>query len=403
MSKRGGRGETWPKRVFYASAGNADLIATHQAWRGGELNFDQVSLSFSGQIAQYIEEVGADGLLTSTRADGRSHQDSRFRIEHHAKSWKQGVRFHAEELRYALTLVRRARKFGADVALIDSGVTHFFLLGLFPLFGIPVVPILHNALWPEGFPPTGRAKRQQLKLDARFWRRGPKAVIAVSPAIARQIRALAGSITAPIHQMRAQFHRDYFAAIAPADHSARPFHVTFVGRLDAVKGALDIPAMAAHVEAKAPGLVHWTVCGGGPDLETLRADVAARGLGDTITVRGWTSPAALQQVYGASHVSVVPTRSSFAEGLAMTAAEATLSNRPLISNPVVPALDLLEGAALKALPDDPISHADAVLALATDPALYARLVTACPPLAEPFFDRSQGLTAVLHRALGTAP
>jgi glycosyltransferase involved in cell wall biosynthesis len=402
MTRGAGRENAWPKRVFYASAGNADLIATHRAWAAGELNFDQVSLSFSGQITQYIEEIGAEGLLTSTRADGRHHQDGRFRIEHHAKGWKSGLRFHVEELRYALHLVRRARAFGADVALVDSGVMHFFLLALFPLFGIPVFPILHNALWPEGFPPTGRAKRQLLALDARFWRRGPRAVIAVSPAIERQIRTLSGNVAAPIHQMRAQFHRAYFAVIPAADPAARPFRATFVGRLDEGKGALDIPAMAMHCEAKAPGLIHWTVCGAGPDLERLRADVAAKGLADRIDVRGWTSPAQLQQVYAASHVSVVPTHSIFAEGLAMTAAEATLSNRPLVSNPVVPALELLRGAALAATPDDAISHAEAVLALATDPALYARLVAACPPLAEPFFDRDQGLTAVLHRAVGTA-
>jgi glycosyltransferase involved in cell wall biosynthesis len=196
--------------------------------------------------------------------------------------------------------------------------------------------------------------------------------------------------------MRAQFVRSYFAAIRPAQPAARPFRVTFVGRLQAEKGALDIVAMARHAEARAPGLIRWTICGGGSDLDVLRADVAVSKLDDVVIIRGWTTPAELQHVYGESHASIVPTRSSFAEGLAMTAVEAILSGRALITNPVVPALELLQDAAVAAVTDDPTSHADAVLALATDSALYGRLAAACATLGEPFLDRKLGLTAVLH-------
>ena len=118
-----------------------------------------------------------------------------------------------------------------------------------------------------------------------------------------------------------------------------------------------------------------------------------------IDVRGWTSPAQLQQIYGVSHASIVPTRSTFAEGLAMTAVEATLSGRPLVTNEVVPALELLAPAALEATPDDPVSHADQVLRLARDPALYDALRAACSALGGQFYDRSLGLAAVLARAL----
>lgn len=389
-------------RIFYASAGRADLIGSHESWAAGGSNPSQVSLTFSGQVQDVCRALGATTLMVSDNPDGRRFVDGPFEIEHRAKRARTGAGFFVEEARYAWMLARRARRFGADVAIIDSGVTQHFLLWLFRLLGIAVVPVLHNSLWPAGFRPRSGVRRLILALDGLFWRFGPQAIVVVSPEIERQVRALAPGLRAPIHQARAQFVRDYFAAIAPVARDARPFRVTFVGRLERDKGALDIPAMARRTEEQAPGLIRWTVCGAGPHLEALRETIAAEGLGDVVEARGWTSPRQLQDVYGQSHAMIVPTRSAFAEGFAMTAVEAILSGRPLVSNPVVPALELLAPAAVAAVTDDPVSHADAVLALATDGALYDRLRAACPALAAPFYDRAQGLAAALERALAPA-
>ena len=87
----------------------------------------------------------------------------------------------------------------------------------------------------------------------------------------------------------------------------------------------------------------------------------------------------------------------------MTAAEAILAGRPLITNPVVPALELLRPACVAARTDDVDSHHEAVLKLATDAELYARLCRACPDLRAPFYDRHYGLTAVLKRGAGPCP
>ncbi len=83
----------------------------------------------------------------------------------------------------------------------------------------------------------------------------------------------------------------------------------------------------------------------------------------------------------------------------MTAAESILAGRPLISNPVVPALELLSAASVAARTDDIASHADAVVKLASDPVLYRQLCGACPSLAEQFYDSDMGLAAVLRKAL----
>lgn len=387
-------------RLFSATAGAADLIASYRHWLEGSNNPTEVSMTFSGQAHDYCRDIGAQGYFVSTHPSGERVEDGAFVIEHRPKPARTGLGFHFEELRYCLGLLRTARNFRADVALLDSGVTHYFLMALFRLFGIPVVPILHNTLWAKGFRPRDPVQWIILQFDKLFWRRVPFAVVAVSPEVERQVEALAPDHRYPIHQIRAQFRSTFFDAIPPAPpHTQRPFQVQFTGRIHESKGALDIPRMARRIEDRRPGLVRWVICGGGPDLDALRNTIAEQGVEDVVDVRGWVPMEELQQVYADSHVAIVPTRSTFAEGLAMTAAEAILAERPLVTNPIVPALELLAPAALGARSNDPDSHADAVERLATDPALYEQLRQACADLQPPFYDRSRGLRAVLHRVL----
>lgn len=388
------------KRVFYASAGGADIIASHQAWRRGRDNPTEVSITFSSQIEEFCRQIGAQALLISDRSDGAILEDGPFRLEHRGKRARTGILYFWEELRYCLMLLRAARSFRADVALVDSGVTQFFLLSLFPLFGIPVVPILHNCLWARGFRPQSRGQKLIQWLDAHFWRRVAFATIAVSPEAERQVEELSGPRHSPVRQIRAQFRRPFFANIPPPDTERAPFEVMFIGRVIEQKGVLDIPRMARFIEERSPGLVRWTICGRGEALESVRALVAELGVDTIVDVPGWVSLEELQRLYAKSHAWIVPTRSGFAEGLAMTAAESIMAGRPIVSNPIVPALEILAPASMSARSNDWQSHAEAVLAMASDRELYRRLQAACAALAEQFFDRDRGLTAVLVRMFG---
>lgn len=387
------------RRVFYVSAGRADIIKSHRYWQSGANNPDEVSITFSGQIESFVRAMGASAYLVSDHPTAARLDDGAMKLEHRPKRDGTGLGYYRVELHHALGLVATARRFGADVALIDSGAMPFFMMTLFRLAGIAVVPILHNTLWPHGFRPSGRGQRAVQALDARFFRRVPRCIIAVSPEARRQVDELAGPRHAPVHEIRAQFERGYFATIPPPDAAARPFEVMFIGRVVAAKGVLDIPMMARRVEEAAPGSVHWTICGRGAALDEVRALIARLGLGDVVDARGWTSLEDLQGVYARAHVSIIPTRSGFAEGLAMTAAEAILAGRPIVSNPIVPALEILAPAAAAARSNDADSHADAVLALSRDRDRYRRLQAACAGLADQFYDREQGLAAVLERAL----
>src|SRR5262249_33058809 len=125
----------------------------------------------------------------------------------------------------------------------------------------------------------------------------------------------------------------------------------------------------------------------------------AMGLGDVVRIRGWISLEELIEVYARTHCSIVPTRNTMAEGLTQTSAEAILTCRPVITNPVNPALEVLGPACVGARTNDIDSYVDGVMRLIEEPDYYKSLQRACPALQEQFYDRSQGLAAVLRRAV----
>jgi glycogen synthase len=391
-------------RIFYA-AGPGDIIAAHGHWRRGDHDPSEVAITFSSQVADFCRARGAPAWFVSYHPRRETLRDGELVLEHRprpAASERGGLLHHLGQLAYGFGLWRSARRFRADVAIVDSGSTHPFALSLFPLSGIDVVPVLHNTLWPRGFPPRRPLPRLVLWLDAFFWRFGPRATLCVSPECARQVDALTRGRSRPLHDVRAQFRGEYFASIPPPPHAARPFRLLFIGRINRSKGVFDLLEMAARLEAERPGQVRFEVCGSGPDLDALASERSARGLEGAVALHGWTSLEALREIYARCHAAIVPTRSSFIEGLAMSAAEATLAGRPVITSAVVPALEVLRPACLEAITDDVASYVAAIRRLQDDAALYARLRAACPAAAAPFLDRDLGLAAVLGRVLGEA-
>ncbi|MHB1559201.1 MAG: glycosyltransferase family 4 protein [Isosphaeraceae bacterium] len=386
-------------RIFHP-AGPGDIIHAHGFWRKGEHCPSEVTITFSSQFEQFCKEIGAEAYLVSYHPRKEILRDGAFTLEHRPKSSlkARGLKYHIREMIYSLGLLATAVRYRADVAVIDSGSTYYFLGVLYRLMGIRVIAVLHNTVWPHGFPPTSLVQRAILRLDAFFYRHAATAIIGVSPECVRQVEQLTRGRHAPLDQIRAQFVRDYFASIPPPpSFETRPFQIMFIGRVDHSKGVFDILEMAQKVEEAAPGQVRWEICGGGPALEALRARHAEMGLGSLVNIRGWTPLEDLLQVYARSQASIVPTRSSFAEGLAMTAAEAIMAGRPVITNPVVPALEIFCPACIAGQTNDVDSHVAAILKLIGDRELYENMRRACPELAEQFFDRSRGLTEVLKR------
>ena len=389
------------RRVFYV-AGPGDVIRAHEHWSQNEQDPSEVSLTYSGQVEDFCRDLGARAYVVSYHQRKEVRRDGPFTLEHRPKPMPgaSGLWYYLAELWYGLGLLITAVRFRADLAVIDSGHTFYFMTALYRLFGIRVIPVLVNSLWPNGFPPTRPGPRLVLWLDSFFYRWVPEAILCISPECARQVAQLTSGRHRPLLRFNAQFLPENFDKVPPPPpHDQRPFRVMYIGRVIRYKGVFDILEMARRIEAVAPGQVHWELCGRGVDLEALQARHQELGLEGVVTIRGWVALAEVIEVYTRSHAAIVPTRSGFCEGLAMTAAEAVCAGRPVITNPVVPALEMLTGAVVEAKTDDVDSHVECVLKLASDADEYDRLCRACAGLRGPFHDRSTGLTAVLKQAI----
>ena len=66
---------------------------------------------------------------------------------------------------------------------------------------------------------------------------------------------------------------------------------------------------------------------------------------------------------------------------------------------MVPALEVLRPACVEARTDDVESYLEAILELMQDSGRYDRLRRACPEQSKPFYDREQGVTAVMRRVM----
>lgn len=389
-----------PNRIFFA-AGLGDAISAHRHWAAGKQDPGQVSITFSSQVEQYCHDIGAVLYLVGYNSQREVLHDGDTTIEYVPKIWPnaEGAAFHIREAFHGLRLLKRAIRFRADTVIIESGCTQYFMQGLFALFGMRVVPVLHNALWPGEERPSNLTSRLIQGLNSAFWRFGPTESLCVSPVSAAQIKELGGPKARPTRQFRAQFNPRFFKQVAPPPpHAARPFRINFVGRIVASKGVFHILQIARAIEDARPGAVRWTVCGAGPDLDELRREARAAGLDDIVDIKGWTSPADQIAVYSASHCSIVPSIGT--EGLPMSAVESLLADRPIIASPAALTLETLSSAAVACRRGDVQSYIEGVLRLLDDDALYEKLASSCAEASRPFIDPRFGLTEALKEALG---
>lgn len=393
------------RKIFYACSGPADLINSYKHWERGEHDPHEVSITFSGQILEYCKESNSGIYMISPHENGETYQDRNVVIEHRSKPRvtvvSSGLSYHIGEFLYGLVLLWKALRFKADVVLLDSGATYYFMLFLFRIFGMKTIPILHNTLWPAGFPPTKLSDRFIKWCDKWFFRYGATAILGVSIECGKQLVALCGQdLENKIVQFRAQFDKTYFDNISlPPAHEQRPFKIMFIGRLEVFKGVLDILEMAEQLNTEYPDQYQWVICGTGPALAALKIKAEEKKLTDIVQIPGWVELEQLIEHYRDCHISIVPTTDGFNEGLAMTAAESVLSGRPVIASAVVPAVGEMPTACYKANTNDITSFVEGIKKIASDKAYHEKMRLACREESLQFLDRSKGLTAILHQVL----
>jgi glycosyltransferase involved in cell wall biosynthesis len=161
---------------------------------------------------------------------------------------------------------------------------------------------------------------------------------------------------------------------------AGEFVVAAVGRLTVIKNhRMLLEAARRALDLAPPGLRLRFVLVGGGELEgELRGRSAALGLGDRVVFAGWRRD--LARIYAACDAVAL---TSDNEGTPVALIEALACGRPAVATDVGGVSDVLEGGRFGLLVPrgDAARFADAILRLASDPALRERLAAGARPSA----------------------
>src|SRR5687767_935658 len=138
---------------IFSALGTGDIVGAMRARLEGRA-LPGIGHPYSEQFFELCRERGFQSLGVSSNDRVDSISENAIEACNIPKRPYRGpVQYHVAQLRYAVDLARLARRFGAKVAIIDSGTTHYFALLIFRMLGIKIVINLHNALHPPGYPP----------------------------------------------------------------------------------------------------------------------------------------------------------------------------------------------------------------------------------------------------------
>ena len=390
-------------KILYA-LGPGDVVGLYRDLLEGREPAFQPGMAFSKQFLDWCDESGVEAHVISSHSRRDRISVGRHRVENRPPfSWGfcGGLKYHLGIVFYGLAIVAQAVRQRANLVIADGGTTHWMVFSLFAVLRTPVIAVMHNTLWPMGVPPKRFIGQFFLSLDGFFFRRIASATVCVSPECERQVRRVAGTPKGPIYQCRAQYREKFLSRVSPVpERPLRPFHVLFLGRIEEAKGVFLILSMAKRLEKELPGQFVWRIVGSGAASGALERQVVERELSGLVEVPGGlTNEQKALETFGWAHALVVPTTARFAEGLAMVAVEAILASRPVVVSSVVPAWEILGDAAIVAETDSVASFAQAFRKLALESDYYDRCQRATQAAQSQFYDRSQGLGAMIGRAI----
>ena len=380
-----------PLRIFYMG-GAGDSVGTYRYWKSGVDDPRQVSMSYAGQFFDVCREVGADVYALNGWKEKGFLREGSWTLHNLPVpySGQGGLRHHLGQFGYGLYMLALALRHRAELAVVGGG-THWFVLSLFRMAGIEVVPSIHCVLWRKFSPPMGRVARIIRRLNGWFFGRVPLAVLSASDEIATQILSIAGNGgSRPLVEFLPTYETSTFAPTDTPAPAPRPFRVLFVGRVEADKGVFEVLRMARDLRAAGHGDIEVDVCGTGSALERLQSEARAAGMENSFRCHGHCLREKMRQMYASCHVVIVPTTADFVEGFNQVVVEAVLSGRPVIASSVCPALAYVRDAVIEVAPGDVKGYASAVLRLRDEPGLRESMSRACEGLKGQFLDVRRG-------------
>ena len=385
--------------VYVEAAG--DIVSAFSAWRSGMRYQKETSLTFSGQFFDFCRQRGLSAYALAFGHAKKIVSEKCFTVETRPGfSFGTGVLYHCSRIANALTVLISLIRYRPRYLVVASGVTAWIFLFAAKYLGITTIACLHNTFWPRGREPRTVGRRAIALLDRLAFRYIIDAVVCVSAECERQLKQVVRGSSIKCFRFLPQFDPAIFQSITTEPrHSTRPFTIVYVGRIEEVKGVLDLVGIATSLLNRGIRDFRFVVCGEGTSLNALRRQAADAGTGSNLQVMGRLNTAQLVETYKTAHIVIVPTRDTFPEGFAMVAAESVLLGRPVLCSDIVPAAEVLAGAVVVAKANDIEHYVSHITMLMNDADLYRSLCDGTRRLRGQFFDRSLGLEAALGKAM----
>jgi glycosyltransferase involved in cell wall biosynthesis len=391
---------TKPLRILYA-VGPEDVIEAYNYWINGQDAPSQVSVTFSSQFYEVCRTLDAKGYVIAQSDKQETIQDDRFIVERRLVPLPtaSGIFYHLRQVWCGLDLLTSAIRFQANVVVADSGTTYWFVLSLFSWLGIKVIPSLHCMLWCK-YLPLRLVDKVNLALSRNLFAADSQAILVASQDVAEQISQLTKGKHQRVYEFFSSYRRADFANIPEPSTVLTPFRVLFAGRVEENKGVFDLLEIAKGFATLGKDII-FDICGDGSALESLRVAAKQAGVTNSFICHGYCSKPQMREMFGSSHVVIVPTRTDFIEGFNRVVCESILSGRPVVTSAVCPALSYVRDAVVEVPPDDVSAYGDALLTLYSDRQLYEAKKHACLTAQEQFYDTSKSWGAALKSILLT--
>jgi glycogen synthase len=386
-----------PQRPLYYAAVAGDVAGTYRRWRDGMRDERQTAATYSGQFFDLCAKTSRPGAASFPSDRMQFIRDGSFVLRNRPSTRSAGgARFYFDQLIRACWLYGDILRSNASDVIVMDGVTFFFLLAPLVWSGRRVFLSIHTVLWRPGTRPK-LLQRIVRSMDSWFLRTQCAGCLVASPAIGEQVIKLAGS-RVKVALFYPLYDKADFARFGSPDQNSRPFRIFYAGRIEIDKGIFDLLEVL-HDLIREGRNVHLDVCGDGSALEQLRADVMRCGMQSSVTTHGHLNRPEMLTLLESAQVVVVPTRSSFPEGLNQVVIEATLAHRPVVTSAVCPALDLVKPAAIEAIADNPGSYRASIERLMDEPEFFVERARAGAALRQNFFDPDKAWTAVAVRLM----
>jgi glycogen(starch) synthase len=385
------------KRIAYLS-GPVDAADIHRKWITGA----KPHYFGDSHVAQFFELCARENyfgyVITTLPSVENIYRSDNIVIENCAPpKTRRGLLFHLNLYMWLIALLPKIILNRPDILLITAGSGHGIVTIPLIFFRIAIIPVLTCTLWPK-FKRLKASQKSILFFSKFFFRYFAASAVAASEDIAQQLRMITVN-RLEVAVFLPLYSPIQFDGIKPAKLDENEVHLFFAGRIETNKGVFDLVEIANRLEQLKPKTFRFHICGEGTQIHRLRADVDSLMLSEVVLIHGFCARQKICEIMSMSSIVIVPTTIDFEEGFNMVCAEAILSERPLITSAVCPAIRYVRNATIEVRPGNIEDYSEAILRLAQDGDLYRQKRAFARQLQAQFYDASNSWGEKVREAI----